>query len=180
MAKVLATDECTRKLFRLIQRYDIDELLVAATRRTPQGWPVISNDEKRGIEKLGGSRKQKLDRLITLVAKSAERMTRFAVFIKWYTSSIEEAADDVLGYQDSPGAVATQSMKKPETVTNSRVLKDAYEKTLVAEQRSHQKSFTDSLSSAARRATVHDRFVDTGLTANSQEQYPMETPVRIA
>ena len=75
------------KLFQQIQRYDIDDLLAqaAATHTTLQGWPVISRDEKRDIEKQGGSKREKIDRLISLVTKSADRMTRFAKFIKWYS-----------------------------------------------------------------------------------------------
>jgi hypothetical protein len=120
------------RLFQLIQRYDIDDFLVAATHMTLQDSPMISSDEKRDIEKQGGSRREKLDRLITLVTKSAERMTRFAVFIKWYTSPIQEAADAVLESQNSLAAI--DSMKISEMVTNSRAQN---EKTLVhvADQR---------------------------------------------
>jgi hypothetical protein len=165
--KLVPANERVSKLFKVIQRYDIDDLLVAATFTRMTRPAVITSNEKRDIEKQGGSKREKLDRLITLVTKSAERMTRFAAFIKWYTSPIQKAADAVLECQDSPAAV--DSVQKSETVTNSQVQN---EKAFVADQRS-QRSFSDS-SSAAQRTIP--KFVDTG-TANSQEQYSMEIQV---
>ena len=156
------------ELFQYIQRYDIDELLVAATRTTLQGWPVISIDEKSDIEKRGGGRKQKLDYLTTLITESTERMARFALFIKWYTSPIQEAANVL--FRECQDALACVT-EKPETVINSR------EKALVADHIISQKlkSFGDSNSAVPQRDRRAIQFVDHTGTANSQEQYSMES-----
>ena len=168
------------KLFQQIQRYDIDDLLAAATHTTLQGWPVMSRDEKRDIEKLGGSKREKFDRLFSLVTKSADRMTRFAKFIKWYTSPIQEAVDAVLECQDSPAAVdSVKTVAESEIlmVTNSQVqMQNAKLMTPdEADQRSQKPSFSDSSSTARRKI----QFVDTG-SANSQEQYSTEIRVCLA
>lgn len=178
-AELVPANQRVSKLFQSIQRYDIDDLLVAATRMT---WPVISRDEKRGIEKQGGSKREKLDRLISLVIKSADRTTQFAEFIKWYTSPIQEAVDAVLECQDSLAAHSVKTIADHDhesenlMVTNSRVqMQNAKLVTPEADQRSQKPSFSDSSSTA--RHTI--QFVDTG-TANSQEQYSMEIRVCLA
>lgn len=159
MATKVPANEHTQKLLQLIKRYDVDELLDAAT--TFQYWPVISNDEKTEIQKQSGSSKQqKFDSLITLVTKKAERMTRFAMFIQCYTSPIQEAAlSAVLECQNS---VAIASASNLETVTNTRVQNE--NTTLAADQKSFDSNST------AQQCGI---FVGID-TANSQEHYPME------
>ena len=180
-AKLVPTSRGERmsKLFQQIQRYDIDDLLAAATHTTLHGWPVMSRDEKRDIEKQGGSKREKFDRLFSLVTKSADRMTRFAKFIKWYTSPIQEAVDAVLECQDSPAAVdsvKTVAESGILMVTNSRAqMQNAKLMTSEADQRNQKPLFSDS-SSTARRTI---QFVDTG-SANSQEQYSTEIRVCLA
>ena len=156
------------KLFQSIQRYDIDDLLAAATHTTLQDWPVMSRDEKRDIEKQGGSKREKCNRLISLVTKSTDRMTRFAKFIKWYTSPIQEAMDAVLECHDSPAAVdSVKTVAESEIlmVTNSQAqMQNAKLMIPEADQRSQKPSFSD---------------VDAG-SANSQEQYSTEIRVCLA
>ena len=80
--------EHVQTLLQSIKRYDIGELLDAAA--TFQDWLVISNDEKKEIEKQS-SKQESLDRLIALVTENG-RITQFANFILRFNSPIQDAA----------------------------------------------------------------------------------------
>ena len=88
MAAKAPANEYVQNLLQLIKRYDLDELLDAAT--TFQDWLVITHDEKREI-KSQGSKQRSWDRLMTLVAEKG-RAALFANFILRYNSTIQAAA----------------------------------------------------------------------------------------
>ena len=108
------------KLMKLVERYDFEKLLDAAT--AFRDWTVLSGDEKREIESQV-CKQGRLDRLMTLIAETG-RETRFANFILRYNSSIQAAA---LAVVNRPMINIASSEMRPtgaapiSTVTSSQI-----------------------------------------------------------
>ena len=109
MAAKAPANEYLEKLIQLIKRYDLDELLDAAT--TFRDWTVISNDEKRDI-KSQSCKQRRLDRLMTLITENG-REAAFANFIVRYNLTIQNAA------------LAVVSTAKPNVTSTTMGLKAA-------------------------------------------------------
>jgi hypothetical protein len=112
MATEAPTDdrEYLLKLMKLVERYDFEKLLDAATAFCD--WTVISGDEKKDIESQS-SKQSRLDRLLMILIAETGRAARFANFILRYNSPIQAAAlavvnsvSDVAGSETRPTAAA--------------------------------------------------------------------------
>ena len=111
------------RLMKLVERYDFEKLLDAAT--AFHDWTVISDDEKREIESQNCNQ-SRLDRLMTLIAETG-RETRFANFILRYNSSIQDAALAIMNSNRPMINIAGSEMRPTgaaapiSTVTSSQI-----------------------------------------------------------
>ena len=105
------------KLMKLVERYDFEKLLDAAT--AFHDWTVISNDEKREIESQICNQ-SRLDRLMTLIAETG-RETRFANFILRYNSSIQDAALAIMNANRPMVNMRPTGATPISTVTSSQI-----------------------------------------------------------
>jgi hypothetical protein len=159
------------KLIKLVaEQYDLDKLLDAAT--TFRDWPVISNDEKRDIERQS-SKQNRLDYLMTLITEPG-RAARFANFILRYNSPIQAAA---LAVVSRPTVnVASSEMRLTEfEVSSSSQMRSHYRPEKIMQQPTgDNQSVQKSSATTTRSSSPMD--LD---TTESPEASSMDTDLKV-
>ena len=89
----MASSPAIDKLFQFVERYDLEELLEAAS--SSEHWKVISVEEKKHIESQGSKQKRR-EHLASLIAADGKRVSTFANFILRYNRAVQDAALAVL------------------------------------------------------------------------------------
>lgn len=110
MTASLATDRIIYQLLQSVKRYDIEELLKAAS--ASEDWKVISEEERKNIESQG-SKQQKCERLESLIANDVRRVVNFANFILRYNSPVQDAALAVISAGSKIEPRHEESTKSP-------------------------------------------------------------------
>jgi hypothetical protein len=159
------------KLIKLIaEQYDLEKILDAAT--TFRDWPVISNDEKRDIERQS-SKQSRLDYLMTLITETG-RAAQFANFILRYNSPIQAAALAVLSRPTVNVARSNSEMRPAEVSTSSQMRSHCRPEKIMQQPTGDSQSVQKSSATATRSSSPMD--LD---TTESPEASSMDTDSKV-